>query len=60
MRPTRRRTRALALAALTAALLGLATPAHAGTVQPCCPTCHPQPRQTQHHPHDSLPPSTRP
>jgi hypothetical protein len=56
MRPTRWRTRALALAALSAALLGLVTPAHAGIVPPCCPDCHPQPRQTQHHPHDSLPP----
>jgi hypothetical protein len=49
MRLTRRRTRALALAALTAALLGLVTPAHAGIVPPTCPGCHPQPRQIQHH-----------
>jgi hypothetical protein len=62
MSPTSPRTRALALAALTAALLGLATPAHAGIVPPECPTCHPQPRPTQHHPHipPAPPPITRP
>jgi hypothetical protein len=54
MRPTKQLTRALALAALSAALLGLATPAHARIVPPCCPNCHPQPRPTQHHP---LPPT---
>jgi hypothetical protein len=58
MRPTRWRTRALALAALSAALLGLATPAHAGIVPPECPHCHPQPRPTPHHPH--IPPAPTP
>jgi hypothetical protein len=60
MRLTRRLTHALALAALTAALLGMATPVHAGIVPPECPSCHPQPRQTQHQPRTPLPPSTRP
>jgi hypothetical protein len=59
MRSTRWRTRALALAALSAALLGVATPAHAGIVAPTCPNCHPQPRPT-HDPRTPLPPSTRP
>jgi hypothetical protein len=58
MRLTRWRTRALALAALSAALLGMATPAHAGIVPPTCPSCHPQPRPTQHQPHTPTP-STR-
>jgi hypothetical protein len=62
MRPTRWRTRALGLAALSAALLGLAIPAHAGIVPPTCPSCHPQPRPTQHRPQTPLPPTpiTRP
>jgi hypothetical protein len=56
MRLTRWLTRALALAAFGAALLGLATPAHAGIVPPYCNTCHPQPRPTQHHRQTPLPP----
>jgi hypothetical protein len=58
MRLTRWRTRALALAAFGAALLGLVTPAHAGIAPPECPSCHPQPRPTPHQP--QIPPAPTP